>query len=141
MSRTAPTFPSKVDRSARASHSVATIDAPQGLATGTSSDVAMGDWDDLLSAVKSRLRLTVGELLATLPEGKVPDAAHRVQASVLECVTALDQLQLTLRHELGRRQLLELEVFEAQTALTQVRAELCAVQANGSRAHATSPAP
>ena len=141
MSRTAPTFPFKVDGSARASHAVPTLDAPAGPAPGASSDVAMGDWDDLLSAVKSRLRLTVGELLATLPEGEVPDAAHRVQASVLECVTALDQLQLTLRHELGRRQLLELEVFEAQTALTQVRAELCAVRANGSCAHATSPAP
>jgi diguanylate cyclase len=98
------------------------------------SDVAIGDWDDLLSAVKARLRLTVGALPASTPEPQAHDAAARTQASVLECVAALDQLHTTLTHELGRRQQLELEVFDAQTALAQARAELVGTQAGERRA-------
>ena len=134
MSRTAPPLPFRVAGQRLDFQAVPAISTHQGLAPGASSDVAMTDWDDLLSAVKSRLRLTVGELLDALPHGQLPDAAHRVQASVLECASALDQLQLTLTHELHRRQLLELEVFEAQAALTQARAELSATQADELRA-------
>lgn len=94
-----------------------------------SSDVAIGDWHDLLSAVKSRLRLTVGELLAVLPEHQLPDAAHRVQASVLECVNALDQLHLTLTHEFARREQLEREVAETQAVLARARDQLSTTRA------------
>ena len=94
-----------------------------------SSDVAIADWEELLSAVKSRLRLTVGELLAVLPEHQLPDAAHKVQASVLECVNALDQLQLTLSHEFARRQRLEREVIDTQAVLARARDQLAATQA------------
>ena len=46
----------------------------------------------MLSEVKARLRLTVDESLVHQPNV----AAASWQASVLECVDALDQLQLTL---------------------------------------------
>lgn len=93
-----------------------------------SSDVAIADWEDLLNAVKERLRLTVGKWLVTPPEPPVHAKAGWVQASVLECVAALDQLQLTLANELARCQQLELEVGAAKTALAQVRAERASAQ-------------
>ncbi|MDE2092272.1 MAG: GGDEF domain-containing protein [Burkholderiales bacterium] len=92
------------------------------------SDVAINDWDDLFSAVKSRLTLTVGELSA-LSEPQARGTADRIRASVLECVGALDQLQTTLTNQIARRQQLELEVFEAQTALALAHAELVGTQA------------
>jgi len=90
---------------------------------------AIGDWAVLLDAVKARLRLSVGERAAheALPE--LLDTEGRVQVSVLECVEALDQLQLTLSYELDRRQRLEQEVFDAHAALAQARAELAGTQA------------
>lgn len=100
-----------------------------GSLPAVSADVAIGDWEELLSAVKSRLRLTVGELLAVLPKHESPDAAHRVQASVLECVNALDQLHLTLSHELARRQQLEREAVETQAVLARARDQLTATWA------------
>jgi hypothetical protein len=63
-----------------------------------SADVAIDDWEDLLNAIKSRLRLAVDGPLQQQFNG----AAVHVQASVLECVAALDQLQATLAHALGR---------------------------------------
>lgn len=101
-----------------------------GILPAASSDVAIVDWEELLSAVKLRLRLTVGELLAVLPEHDLPDAAHKVQASVLECVSALDQLHLTLSHELARRQQLEREVIETQAVLARARDQLIATRAD-----------
>ena len=103
-------------------------DMPQPLLPSSSSDVAFGDWDDLFCAVKSRLTLTVGELSA-LSEPRARGTADRIRASVLECVGALDQLQTTLTNEIARRQQLELEVFEAQTALALAHAELVGTQA------------
>ncbi len=64
--------------------------------------VAIVDWDDLLGAVKARLRQLVGEPASAPVLGQEPDAAARVQAGVLECVSALDQLHLTLVHERER---------------------------------------
>ena len=93
-----------------------------------SSDVAFGDWDDLFRADKSRLTLTVGEFSA-LSEPQARGTADRIRASVLECVGALDQLQTMLTNEIARRQQLELEVFEAQTALALAHAELVGTQA------------
>jgi diguanylate cyclase (GGDEF)-like protein len=98
------------------------------------ADVAIADLDDLLSAVKAKLRLTVADRLAQIPELRAVDAATTVQTSVLECVSALDQLHLTLSHELARRQQLELEVFETQTALAQTRSQLAGTQAGERRA-------
>jgi hypothetical protein len=80
----------------------------------------------LLDAVKARLRLSVDELseLAGPQSQPQPTAVQRTRSGVLECVNALDQLHTTLRRELGRRQRLELEVFDAQAALAQALAEL-----------------
>ena len=116
-------------------------DAPLGAALATRkallglpAEVAIADWDVLLSAVKDRLRLTVGEWLAAPPPAaaSVPAAPGRLQANLLECVAALDQLHVTFAHELDRRHRLELEVFDAKTALERARAEL-ALQSSGQR--------
>ena len=74
------------------------------------ADVAVRDWDSVLRAVKTRLRVTVAERLAATSEHRVHETADRVQASVLECVAVLDQLQTTLEfaafpvERKGRRQ-------------------------------------
>ena len=74
--------------------------SPPALALrGPVDDISIEDWDSLLHAVKARLRLTVGESLTRQLNG----AAAPVQASVLECVEALDQLHTTLSHALARR--------------------------------------
>ena len=98
------------------------------------SDFATQDLDDLLSAVKARLSRTVGEPLATLPEFQANGDARQIQANVLECVAALDQLHMTLRHEFSRRQQLEMDAFDARTALAQARAELLGTQVGERRA-------
>ena len=98
------------------------------------SNVTVGDWDDLLSAVKARLRLTVGQPLAGTREPHGHRTAEQVRAAVLDCVAALDQLQATLTHELCHCQHLELEVFDVQAALAQARAELVGTQAGERRA-------
>lgn len=98
------------------------------------SDVAMGDWEALFGAVKARLRLSVGEPPAATREPPLQGESGRVRARVLECMTALDQLHTTLAHELGRRQQLELEVFDALTALAQARADLTGTRAGEKRA-------
>ena len=98
--------------------------SPQRAAT----DVAMADWDDLFKAVKATLRHTAGEpRLRSLR--KDADATGRIQISVLECVAALDQLHATVVHELGRRQHLEAEVFDAKSALAVALTELAGTQA------------
>lgn len=96
------------------------------------SPVAIEDWDDLLCAVKERLRNAGGIRMAQTPESsqlETNDAAGQLRASVLECVEALELLHATHRHEVRRRQQLELEVFDARTALEQTRAELAGTQA------------
>lgn len=100
---------------------------------GLTPDIAVEDWGDLMCAVKARLRRAVGESLAVIPERHGLDTAGRVRASVLECVEALDQLHTTQQHELSRCQRLELEVFDARTALALARAELAGTQAQERR--------
>lgn len=99
-------------------------------------DVAIGDLDDLVSAVKARLRLAVDERRIATPESLLQEqtAVGRVRADVLECAAALDHLHATLTHELARRGTLELEVFDAQVELAQARAEIVGIQAGERRA-------
>ena len=61
------------------------------------AEISIDEWDASLSAVTARLRLTVGESLMRQFNG----AAVPWQANVLECVDALDQLQLTLSDALA----------------------------------------
>src|SRR5487761_2595213 len=67
-----------------------------------SADVAIGDWDVLFRAVTDRLRATAGALSVAASDPAARDAPGRSQADVLECVAALEQLHLTLTHELDR---------------------------------------
>jgi diguanylate cyclase (GGDEF)-like protein len=99
------------------------------------STVALADWDILFSAVKSRLRRTVGaggSGAAELQPGS--PASEHVSASVLECVAALDQLQATLKQELDRCAQVSEQLFDAQTRLAQARVELAGTQAGERRA-------
>jgi diguanylate cyclase len=98
-----------------------------------STDIGLGEWEDLLCAVKDRLRQTVAEPIGGPQAAHPHDILGSVQASVLDCVAALDQLHATLSHELGRRQGLELQVFDALTELAQVRAELVGTRSEEKR--------
>ena len=102
--------------------------------TEAEADVAIEHWDDLFQSVKFRLRNTVDVHVAalTLPLAEV--AAEQARTRVLECVSALDQLHKTLTNEADRRQRLELELFEARTALAQARSELIGTRAEELRA-------
>jgi diguanylate cyclase (GGDEF)-like protein len=100
----------------------------------TGAHAAIPDWDTMLSAVKDRLTLTVAESSHVLGGTLLRAGDPRVQTAVLECVNALDQLHMILRHELGRCEQLELAVFDAQTGLAQARAELAGTQAGEKRA-------
>ena len=94
------------------------------------AEIPMQDWNLLLDAVKDRLRQVVGAPSEPLPAaGFTPDASRRVQSSVLECIDALDLLQMSLIHALGRRQFLEDAFRTAQAELLETRADLAGTQA------------
>lgn len=68
--------------------------------------IAVADWDVMFAAVRARLLHSVGERLGELPD--VPQhsaelSASLVQAVVLDCVGALDQLHAALRQERSQR--------------------------------------
>lgn len=69
---------------------------------GSGPDVAIGDWNLLFEAVQARLLRTVGA-----PPGEQPAVpqlpASLVQAVVLDCVRALDQLHAALEKERSQR--------------------------------------
>ena len=91
------------------------VEAGAALAARGRGGVAVQDWELLFTAVKQRLQSLDG---AERPAGRAPDAC------VADCVEALDQLQLTLRHELERRGRLEQDAQQALGDLQQVRREL-----------------
>jgi diguanylate cyclase (GGDEF)-like protein len=97
-------------------------------------NAAIGEWDEFLSAVKTSLRLAVGRRLDATSAPQWHETAGQVRASVLHCVAALDQLHTMLTQELGRRQQLELEVFDVQTTLAQARVQLAGTEAGERRA-------
>ena len=77
-------------------------------------DVATEDWENLFDAVRTGLRRIAVEL--STGRASSPD---RMQT----CVVALEQLHLTLAHELWRRRELAMQVFDAgDAALISVRA-------------------
>ena len=98
------------------------------------ADVSIEHWNELFSSVKARLRRTVDEHLVALTLPLADVAAEQVRTRVLECVSALDQLHNTLTHEADRRQRLELELFEARSALAQARSEIVGTRADELRA-------
>jgi hypothetical protein len=69
-------------------------------------NIAVADWDLMFVAVRTRLIDTVRERMAELPNlpqhpAELP--ASRVQAAVLDCVNALDQLHAALTRERSQR--------------------------------------
>ncbi len=89
--------------------------AAPATAVDLSRDVALADLNDLLQAVKARMRQLADAI--RLHDADAP-------SGVLECATALDQLHETLEHELGRHRQLELELFDARMALAKARSAL-----------------
>lgn len=84
-------------------------------APGDQPPMDVADWDALYSAVETRLRHIVGEELGVQPE--VPQhaaslSASLVQAVVLDCVSALDQLHAALQQERRQRQPLSRDLCE-----------------------------
>ena len=103
--------------------------AQRGPGSDADADVAIEHWDDLFRSVKERLRDTVDVHLAALTLPLADVAAVQVRTRVLECVSALDQLHQTLTNEADRRQRIELELFEARSALAHARTELIGIRA------------
>ena len=106
-----------IDTPHAAAHAAADGALPTDAPPAASADVAIGDWDALFRAVKDRLRATAGALSAAATEPAAHGTPGRAQASVLECVAALDQLHLTLTHELDRRRPPALDALAAPAAL------------------------
>ncbi|MDP3170631.1 MAG: hypothetical protein Q8M91_09845 [Polaromonas sp.] len=69
---------------------------------GSVPGVAISDWDLMFDAVRTRLTRTVGERPGEQPVApQLP--ASLVQAVVLDCVRALDQLHTALAQERSQR--------------------------------------
>ncbi len=108
--------------------------APLGASLGPDGTLPIEDWVDLVCAIEARLRDSVSDQPTGDHRLELPAGAERVRASVLECVAALGQLHATLQAELARRYSLELQVFDAQTALAQARSELAGTRAGEEKA-------
>jgi diguanylate cyclase (GGDEF)-like protein len=93
------------------------------------SEIDLDERADRLTAIEEKLKETTAKMLASCPGSQWQITAQRLQASVLECVSALNQLQQTMTAELARRHQLELEVFDGHAALTQARCELAELRA------------
>lgn len=68
--------------------------------------IAPDDWSALFRAVQTQLRMAVGDQLGVLPHTPGHSAelsATLVQAMVLDCVDALDQLHEALKQERSQR--------------------------------------
>jgi len=78
-----------------------------GLAAEVSTDlpgagdlqISIADWDLLFHSVQRRLSAAVGARLASAPAPQADDRADHVQATVLECISAMEQLHTTLTLE------------------------------------------
>ena len=76
--------------------------ADLGTLSGARLSIAVDDWDMMFDAVRSRLMHSVDERLGQLPDAPQHSAelsASLVQAVVLDCVSALDQLHTSLRQQ------------------------------------------
>ena len=70
------------------------------------SSIPIEDWDALFFAVQTQLRHAVGEQLGVRPRTpthSIEMAATLVQAIVLDCVGAMDQLHAALKQERSQR--------------------------------------
>lgn len=85
------------------------------------ASISIEDWNDLFSAVRTRLELAAGTLPA---RAQANDGVLRVRTGMLECVEALGQLHDMLGQERERCHRLELEIFDLRTALALALSEL-----------------
>lgn len=102
---------------------------PRATTTLTASDLAFSDIDFLFHAVRARIALTASDAFSAHCVANAEDPAARIRATVLECVTELEQLQVTMAYEVGRRRLLEQTVSDLEGVLAAVRVELAGTQA------------
>lgn len=68
--------------------------------------IAIEDWDALFCAVQTQLKHAVGDRLGILPRmptHSIEAAATLVQAVVLDCVDAMEQLHAALKQERSQR--------------------------------------
>ena len=93
----------------------------------TATEVAIGDWDLMLRAVKRRLYSSAEP--APVREPHPQEALDHMRTEVLECVAAFDQLHATLSQHIERSRALEGAVAAAQASLAQVRRELASSHA------------
>ena len=61
--------------------------------------ISVADWDVLFHAIQLRLRNAVGDRHPSVPPPQTGDTAGHVQITVLECITAMEQLHVALGHE------------------------------------------
>lgn len=92
-------------------------------------DVAMADWHDLLNAVKTRLLQTASDDFVESRDLRIETGLVQVQAEMIDCVAALNQLHTTLTHELERYKNLKSDIDLAQAALARKHHELMGSQA------------
>ena len=96
-----------------------------GAAADGSCDVSIEDWDTLFSAVKARLRQGADGVA----HGRQDAPSVEINSPMEQCAEALDQLHMTMLHQIGRSRALEAQLFAAQSALTFLRGELADTQA------------
>ena len=85
----------------------------------------MANWNELMEAVKARLRLLGSQ---------APCTDDTARDGVLQCAATLDRLHATAAHELGRCHRLELELFDKRMALALARSQLAGTRAGKRRA-------
>lgn len=80
-------------------------------------------WGDLLAAVSSQLRSLSGA-----PGQALVLRPSELTEGVWQCANALDRLERSLRHEMGRARRMELSLFDARMALARARMALKGAQ-------------
>lgn len=85
----------------------------RGTASLAAAEVSGADWDTLFASVCARLSEMARE-----------SAVQTLRVGMQECVETMTGLHLSLGHERTRNHQLELELFDARTALAQARVEL-----------------
>ncbi len=90
------------------------------------SDALLDDIETLFCAVSARLRRVADGPVEPIAAPEV-ESIGQLRAAVLECVTALDQLQSMLSLEIERRSRLEQMINDAQAALASAPPELAAM--------------
>ena len=93
------------NRFAMSRHQARVEPRPIKLGAEVSRGISIEDWDVLFTAVKTRLTLAAQSQVNPATQPMAADAAQveRICATVLDCVAALDQLHMTVRDELARR--------------------------------------